>query len=78
MATHKTESSPKKKISNYHMFRQGHKKHYKKKERALKRHKDLKKYFNKLIIIKCPVLLNDMEKNHKFPKLTFNVKIIFI
>ncbi len=36
------------------MFRQVHKKHYKKKERALRRHKDLTKYFNQVILIKFP------------------------
>jgi hypothetical protein len=68
----------KRKISDYHMFRQVHKKHYKKKEKALKRHKDLTKDFNKLIFIKFPVLFNDVEKNHNFPKLASNVKIILI
>jgi hypothetical protein len=60
------------------MFRQVHKKQYKKKERALKRHKDLTKDIDKLILIKFPLLLNDVEKNHKFLELTSNVKIILI
>lgn len=77
MATHNIESSQEKKVSNNHKFRQVHKKHYKKKERALRRHKDLTKYFNQVILI-IPIFLNDVEKNHKFPKPTFNVKIILI
>jgi len=54
MATHNIESSQEKKVSNNHKFRQVHKKHYKKKERALRRHKDLTKYFNQVILIKFP------------------------
>jgi hypothetical protein len=66
MATHKIESSQEKKISDNHMFRQVHKKHYKKKEKDLRRHKDLTKYFNQVIFIKFPFFSMTRRKTINF------------